>query len=269
MTIPVSGDVPAGVVPKDNNALGDILRQINARLSEAERKTLYSAVISTGGLIVKDGGGLKVLHPETGNPIFYAGPIDDPLFGGAYAVSQYRNDGSVTLSPRQVTDPGDPDFGMQSLAWHDRARNVLIRDDSGGVGLSAPRVNAYLSCQFNPLGAPGTTFGYKSLPVANITSETVLWEGWNWIHHPGFLLAGVWGEATGINSSTYRVYAAGDLVGTWSLSSPGFGQSYRIFDVSPYVGTENTFMQVSVQASGTGNVACDVYGASFVGTNVT
>lgn len=69
MTLPVPGDVAPGVVPPQSDSLEALLRTVWNRLSEDQRKTLYSAAISEGGLTIKGNGGLFVLD-AAGNPIF-------------------------------------------------------------------------------------------------------------------------------------------------------------------------------------------------------
>lgn len=68
MTLPVAGDVAPGVVPQSADTVEGILRAVMARLSEDQRKTLYSAAISEGGLVIQGGGGLYI-RDAAGNPI--------------------------------------------------------------------------------------------------------------------------------------------------------------------------------------------------------
>lgn len=69
MSMPVPGDVAPGVVPESRTSVEAILRAVFSRLSEDQRKTLYSAAISEGGLTIQGGGGLFV-KDAAGNPIF-------------------------------------------------------------------------------------------------------------------------------------------------------------------------------------------------------
>lgn len=69
MTIPVPGDVAPGPVPQSISSIEGLLATIVSRLNEDQRKTLYSAMVSDGGLTIKGDGGLFVLD-AAGNPIF-------------------------------------------------------------------------------------------------------------------------------------------------------------------------------------------------------
>lgn len=132
MTLPVPGDVPAGVVPSSNGQLGDILRQIYNRLSEAERKTLYSAVISSGGLTIQDGGAFRSVLPN-GVITFYVGPL---IFGGVNynGIIMRRADGTPLFYTFPIND--DPD----TIAWRflDHLGNELIASDAATGGLARP-----------------------------------------------------------------------------------------------------------------------------------
>lgn len=134
MTVPVPGDAPPGVVPQTNNALHDILRQITAQMSEAQRKTLYSASISKGGLTVQGGGSIKSLLANGVAP-FYVGRLSygDPpvIYDG---IIMRRPDGS----PIFYTFPVNGD--VDTIAWRitDHLNNELVASDVVTGGLAKP-----------------------------------------------------------------------------------------------------------------------------------
>ncbi|WP_424235230.1 hypothetical protein [Actinophytocola sp.] len=111
-----------------------MLTQIMGRLSEAERKTLYSASVSQGGLTVQDGGAMR-LRLDNGVDVFYAGPLhyDDPVVN-YNGIIMRRPDGS----PIFYTFPpgGDPNV----IAWRflDQDRNEVLASDAVTGGLAKP-----------------------------------------------------------------------------------------------------------------------------------
>lgn len=134
MTIPVPGDAPPGIVPRDNTGINEILRQIMAQMSESQRKTLYSAYISRGGLVVQGGGAIKSVLTNGVSP-FYVGRLvygDPPVsYDG---IIMRRPDGSPIFYTFPVN--GDPD----QIAWRftDHLNNELFSSDILTGGLAKP-----------------------------------------------------------------------------------------------------------------------------------
>ena len=84
--IPVPGDAPAGVAPQNMASLEAMFRQIWDHLTESQRKTLFSAVISSGGLTVQ-GGGFRIVTTDPAGSLRTATLVDGKLtqwvsFGG-------------------------------------------------------------------------------------------------------------------------------------------------------------------------------------------
>jgi hypothetical protein len=134
MSLPIPVEVPAGVVPRDNATLEAMLRQILGRLAEAERKTLYSASVSKGGLVVQDGGALR-LRLSNDVDVFYVGPLtfgDPPVsYNG---IIMRRPDGS----PIFYTFPVNGD--VDDIAWRflDQNANEIMSSDALTGGLARP-----------------------------------------------------------------------------------------------------------------------------------
>lgn len=116
--------------------VADLAKVLNTKFQEIKeqaRKTLYSAVISAGGLLIKDGGEFRVVTEDDVN-MFYLGPMisgSTPFRG----FVMRRETGSQMLA----NGIGDNDPAKVFLAWRDRTGNVVISDDAtSGAGLTRP-----------------------------------------------------------------------------------------------------------------------------------
>lgn len=113
--------------------LAKVLNTKFQEITELARKTLYSAVISAGGLLVKDGGEVKV-EVAPGVYMFYLGPLVSggvPLRGIVLA----RENGQQMFA--NGVSGGDPNKVF--FAWKDNAQNIIFSDDAHtGVGVSRP-----------------------------------------------------------------------------------------------------------------------------------
>ena len=132
MTLPVPGDVAPGVVPPETDSLEAILRAVMGRLSEDQRKTLYSASISKGGITVRDGGALKV-QLANGVVIFYAGPLVYQTVS-YQGVIMRRADGT----PLFYTFPVNGDVDVIAWRFLDQFGNEIVASDALTGGLARP-----------------------------------------------------------------------------------------------------------------------------------
>ncbi|MCK2242313.1 MULTISPECIES: hypothetical protein [unclassified Crossiella] len=111
-------------------------------MDEADRRTLYSVVISAGGLTVQDLGGIKQVDRD-GDTVFFVG-------GGTGAFT--RPDGSPQPISYLADDRGrwriavfdpNPNLGdyRQFVAIYDYSGNIILGDDvESGTGLARPYV---------------------------------------------------------------------------------------------------------------------------------
>lgn len=225
---------------------------------EAIRKLagLTSAIISRGGLTLLNDSFIKMVS-SLGFQIVYIGP---GTVAGKQIIEIRRHNGSLVLRTGVYIPNGE-----QFWALYDRNGNILVSDDAAsGYGLANPWLSVFMSTRFSM--AQNTVWPYMYLPVASVAGETVLWEGRiPWMHHGFIGLDGVWGTATGSNSSTYRLKLNGTTVGTWNETGIAAGVRGP-FDVHTYLGFQWIGVQLTVQASGTGDVAAQILGVACRGS---
>lgn len=236
-----------------NQATNILDRVINLeRGLDALRKMagLTSAIISRGGLTLLNDSFIKMVS-TAGYRIFFVGKDD---VSGLQTFELRRDNGSLVM---QLYATGGQQF------WGLYARSgsgiALVADDAvSGVGLARP----WLSHPLYPLFsmAQNSVYSYLNLPVASVTAETTLWSGRiPSVTHPRVEVDGLWGQASGVNNSTYRLKINGTTVGTWNETGLT-GARRGPFNVVPYIDNDFVGVDLTCVASGTGNVACQVYG---------
>lgn len=136
------------------------VRALEARLNEMARGTLANAVISSGGITIRDLGGIE-LTDRDGETVFFVGGV-----GGAWA----RPDGSpqpiTSISDDRgrwriaVFDPNPADRGYrQFVAIWDYNGNIIVSDDvDSGEGLARPYIPLSVS-RADQAAWPTTTSG--------------------------------------------------------------------------------------------------------------
>lgn len=235
-------------LPED---LGTWKRDIERQLRELrDRVGNVSGFVGEGGLQIGDGGSLKMVSVG-GVQILFFGP--DPVTGKQIIRIKRDNGADVFFTYYSGSN--------QFWALTDNRSVPVVSDDAfSGVGLARP----WLPVDMHPLFdmAAGVPFGYRNLPVAQVTSATALWEGrLVMASHPKLEIDGVWGQASGANNSTYRLIVDGTQIGSWSETGL-VADSRGPFDIAPWIDLAYVPIQVTVQASGTGNVACQVLGCA-------
>lgn len=211
---------------------------------------LSSATISRGGLTIENDAFFKMLS-SGGVQIVYIGPSAIP---GHQGIVFRRSDGTLVMDT-QYDVVSATDF----WAFWDRSGHIVMSDDvQAGVGLARP----WLSVPMNPMFsmAANILWSYMNLTVASVTTETVLWEGRIPLAtHPKVQVNGVWGQASGSNNSTFKLYVDGSSVGTWTENGVLDAGVKGPFDISSVHDRTDLVVQVRASASGTGNVACHVH----------
>jgi hypothetical protein len=248
--------LPSGPAPQQIERLEQEVAQLRRDQEESLRKTLESAAVGSGGLRVHSGGVIRV-ESGFGHDTFYAGPS---AYTGKQVTVLRRHTGSIVFATFVHVPTGE-----QFWAALDRSGNILLSDDAqSGVGLANPWLPIVMQPLFSM--AQNSVYSYMSLPVASVTSETTLWSGRIPQMHHGFVgIDGVWGQASGSNSSTYKLKLNGTQVGTWNATGLQVA-SKGPFNANSYINQQWISVDLTVQASGTGNVAAQVAGAACRGS---
>lgn len=263
MTIPVgAGGAAPGPVPVSNADLLALVRQLQQQVTEMQRKTLFSASVSQGGLILRDGGSLSVLDAD-GDETFYVGGksgIFTRPDGKPQPMFIARDDnGNARIA---VFDPDPLSGGYQQaiIAW-DHLGNIVFSTDIDG-GLARPWVPIHMYPKIPPAAVP-----YQYLQVSNGLTHTELqvWEGRiPFVSHPRLQIDGVWGIASGASGTpTYNLKINGDVVLTWSRATLA-AERIDAADISAYLNLEFAKLELTVIASGTGaSIAAQVLGCAL------
>jgi hypothetical protein len=222
----------------------DLRREITELRSA---QSAQATTIGKGGLRIKDGGSFQV-RSASNVQVVYLGPD----VNGVQYVAFRRNDGSTVLYTYSIVG------GNQYWALTDKTTRILVSDDAAsGVGLARPWLSVPMYPSFTQ--AASSTFSYPSVTVAQIATETTLWEGRiPLVSHPKIEVSGVWGQASGTNSSTYRLVVAGESHGTWPSTT--IENSSKVFDVAAKIDQTNVPIQLRASATGTGAVAAGLFG---------
>lgn len=240
-----------GQVNQPTNLLDRVIKL--ERGLEAIRKLagLTSAIISRGGVTLLNDSFLKMISAD-GDTVFYVGPDGD----GVQILEVRRDNGSLVL--RTYTHIPN---GQQYWALTDRTNAVLVSDDAAaGQGLARPWLPMPLTQMFISSGTVGDDYLYANLPVASLSGETTLWEGRGTISHPYIGLSGIFGQASGSNTCTYRLRINGTEVGNWATGASLINQSIGPFNCASHVGADWAGVAITAQAAGSGNIGCHVFG---------
>lgn len=235
------------------NQPADLLSQVQdlrRQLDELRRTVgLSSATINRGGLSLLNDAFLKMVN-STGVQVLYFGPDES----GRQIIRIRREGGSDVLWTGFTVN------GNQFWRLTDRFGNrELFSDDTENGGIGRP----WFSIPMTPLFSMSGVWSYWNLPVASVTSETTLWKGRiPLVAHSHLSISGLWGAASGTNSSTYRVRLNGTEVGTWSATTLE-NSSKGPWNIASYLDQQQVEVDVSIVATGTGNVACDTRGLTM------
>lgn len=253
MTIPVPGDVAPGPVPRSAGNIEELIGTILARLNEDQRRTLFSAVISSGGLTVQDGGAVSV-KLDNGVVIFYAGPLN--YLGTPYQGVVIRRANGIAVF---YTFPVDADPDNIAYAFFDHDGREIMASDAQTGGLARPWIPVPLLPKM--VMAAGT-FDYYNLAVSG--TERQLWEGRiSFVSHPYIEIDGIWGQASGSNTTTYRLKLAGVQVGTWTVGGGLVGDRRGPFSIASSLHSAWVPIELTAQSTGSGVMACHVVGCSM------
>lgn len=223
------------------------------RIKDLERKYqqlwkaigLTSATIAKGGLTLLNDAFIRAID-DNQTEILYLGPDENGI-----QIFRLRRENGTTIM-RTGTAIG----GLQFWAMADNSGRIIVSDDAEtGSGLARPWLPVPMYPKFVSASAP--LYQYATIDAANIAAEQQIWEARAAVSHPKITVNGVWGQASGSNTTTYRLKVAGDLIGQWTVG--GLDVSLRgPFDVSGLVGTDDAVIELTADSTGNGLVAAQV-----------
>ncbi len=129
-------------VTPSSDDLAARIRHLEARLNELSRGTLTNAVISQGGITIRDLGGIE-LSDQDGETVFFVGGA-----GGSWSRPDGTPQPITSISDDRgrwriaVFDPAPADHGYrQFVAIWDYNGNIILGDDANsGEGLARPYI---------------------------------------------------------------------------------------------------------------------------------
>lgn len=212
---------------------------------------LSSATISRGGLTIKNNAFFE-MDDASGNLVVYIGPD-----GSGNQIFQLWRPGGQAILATQL----DVSSGRYFTAIHDWLGHQIFADDVQTGGLARPYLAVPMYPLFTTNVAAGSVVGYNTVNVTAITSETTLWEGRiPYGSHPRISIDGVWGQGSGSNNTTFKLYVGGVAVGTWTENGVIEVARKGPFDISAVFGNESVQVQLKATSSGTGVVGAQVFG---------
>lgn len=212
---------------------------------------LSSATISRGGLTIKNNAFFE-MDDGSGRLVVYIGPD-----GSGNQIFQIWRPGGQAIMATQLDIPS----GRYFFAIHDFIGNQIVADDVQTGGLAKPYLAVPMYPLFTTNVAAGSIIAYNTVNASSITSETALWEGRiPFGSHPRISIDGIWGQGSGSNNTTFKLYVAGTVVGTWTENGTLEVARKGPFDISSVFGNESVQVQLKAVSSGTGVVGCQVFG---------
>lgn len=235
---------PSGNIRPDSSQLESEVRQLRQIVEALVQKPVRNA----GDFSIKN---------TAGTSVFISGPQTGPLTapdGTPQWVTQVRDINDVARFA--VYDPAPLSGGyIQTIWFWDHNGTPIWTGDNNG-GWAEPWLPIHMYAKFAT--AVGT-FQYMNKAVNG--AEEQLWEGRvGYTSHTRLQVDGTWGQASGTNTTRYRMKVNGTTIGTWDIG--GLESSIKGPFVSPVgVGTKNSGIEITAQTlSGTGNFACQVLG---------
>jgi hypothetical protein len=255
MSIPIGGDQVAapGPAPRGNDALLVRLEQFERRLSEQDRKTLYSARISGGRLTISGSGGIQVRDADD-DETFFVGGAADPIYnrpdGQPQQVVVAKDDSGQIRMALYDPFPNVDGYTQNFYLWDGFGNVVFVTDNQGGLA------RPYIPVPFNKVPSaayPNPTTDWAS---GASTSFQRVWEANCPKQQPKMNLRILTGVLTAGATAQYRVMVNGVQTDTWSTTNNGLLPVDRD-QVIP--GDSYASLQIGIEcrrSAGAGNIYC-------------
>ncbi|MCK2237700.1 MULTISPECIES: hypothetical protein [unclassified Crossiella] len=203
------------LVPSADDVLSR-LRRLESRVEELSRTTLSNAVISDGGITVRNLGGIRALDSDE-NENFFIGGLDGTLSRPdgtpqpAFLVSDDRGAWRITLF-----DPApDRDDYRQFVSISDFSGNTILGDDVvDGQGLARPY-----------MAVPFSRSRVGDYPAVTSSAFEAVWEATVLKQQPKLSLWTVTGADAG-TVGEFEIKINGQTVQQWQATG-GYGRDAR------------------------------------------
>jgi hypothetical protein len=234
---------PIGNPGPDNALIEQRFARIEQELAALRQKPLTN------------GGAISIKAPN-GVTTFLSGPNGMPLADGSPQwMTVIRDYGNVARFAVYDPEPIIDGFQQATYMW-DHLGGILFTSDKNG-GIAEPWLPVVMYPKFSP---PSGLYSYRARPVDG--TERSLWEGRiGYLSHPRIQVDGVWGPASGTNTTRYKLKMNGTIVGQWDVA----GLSLNVqgpFDTTVGAALRSTNVGIELTAqtlSGTGDYACQVW----------
>lgn len=222
---------------------------------EAEVRQLKAEVDALRNRGGRNSGALSIKAPN-GSTTFASGPTpDQPLADGTPQwITAIRD--MTGLARLTMWDPNPlVDGFVQALYMWDHLGQIVWTTDNNG-GWAEPWFSVVMYAKFAP---PAGVYQYMNTPT-NVAEQT-LWTGIvPYVSHPRIAISGLWGQASGSNSTRYRLKLGGVTLASWDVG--GLTNDTRgPFDIASMVNDRDVSIDLTAQTlSGSGNYACQING---------
>jgi peptidoglycan hydrolase-like protein with peptidoglycan-binding domain len=199
----VTNPQPGGIIKPSSTNLEDAVRDLQQQVNALGQKTLRAA----GSFYTATSSGIRTFEtgPDYTLPVM---PDGTPQWGTTI------RDASTGQKRFQLWDfdPLVGSFIQITNMWDHLGNTVFSTDINGGIAEPWQPVPLYPK-----FALPAGTFQYSSLAVNAV--ETDMWAGKiGKLYYPRIGLSGVFGAASGTNTTRYRLKVAGVTLGTWDVA---------------------------------------------------
>lgn len=235
---------PDGNIRPSVLRLEDEVRQLRQELQALQSRSLRAA-------------GEFYTQAPTGTKTFQTGPfVSVPMPDGTPQWLTIMRDVNGTAR-WAVYDPDTVSGGFVQTLWEwDHAGNILRTSDILG-GWAEPWLPVNLYTRFS-MGA-SSVFSYMNLPVD--VAERTLWSGSiGYVTHTNINIGGVWGAASGTNTTRYRLKIGGTTVGTWDIAGLEVSTKgpFNVLGATSLMSRIPSIDLTAQTLSGSGNCACQI-----------
>jgi hypothetical protein len=252
--------MPRLASPDPINDLYREIRDLKRQVQElASAKTLQAATIAQGGVTVTQGASIHADSP-TGVEVMTAGGLP-PAYNRLDGTPQQgfllaRESGELALALADLSPTTSP--LKQALQWLDRARNVVVADDTNsGVGLARPHLNLGVMANTNTATWPSTT----------ATSWTTVGQCYIERQCPGISFV-IQTQADTSTSGQFRLTLDGVTIATSSTVTGGFASwaALYYYPAGWSFGSAPLLTLDAIRTAGTGTIRAQVFYLAGVGS---